>query len=124
MVIAHEMGHVLFSLVDEYGGFTNPSGIGPYCGHTIMNGPDQANAICVAFNHCLDPAYNYAHQQYYQPPNSGRCLAGTDGWTIVQSRNFLPFSALPVNPSTTSADQWNVLQANERFLSSVSVTGG
>lgn len=51
LIIAHEHGHGLFGLDDEYGDD------GAFCGHSIMNGPDNwTYRFCKPISHCYDSA--------------------------------------------------------------------
>jgi len=116
--LAHEFGHSQFGFGDEYQK-NNPAGQGPFCGHTIMNFPDQSHTLCTAQNHCKDPAQISGGGSF--SGTSAQCASGTDGWSQLRASGKVTY--VPAfSPNTEIPDQWDSLRNNSYFLDAVSVT--
>ncbi len=119
--LAHEWGHQALGLEDEYETIKWSSGdLGPFCGHTLMNGPRNSHTLCTALNHCQDPGYSEDSHRNYRPPADYDCSYRNSNWQNLADSGTVPPGAVP--PPYTMADQWDSLRRNEVWLNAVSVT--
>lgn len=118
-ILAHEVGHASFSLPDEYG----PSwGIhGPFCGHSIMNGPNNSHIFCTGLGHCKDPGVNSSGVPYTPPPGppSFNCTPSGAMWWRLDLAHQLPTTAYPDH--TRTADPTKTLPDNTWANGAISV---
>lgn len=121
-VLAHEWGHAQLGIpTDEYeviGGW-NDGDVGAFCGHSIMNGPDQSHTLCTGLGHCEDPAYSSMSGRYYAAPVGYDCSDSGSMWQRVSNSGLVLPSAIP--GSATMPDQWDSLRANDYWKNDIIV---
>lgn len=115
-VLAHELGHTQFRFLDEYEtiGAWSDGNRGAYCGHSLMNGPNQrTHTLCNTLNHCTDPAFSTKSQRFFSVPSGHSCAAGSDPWSALNASGLVPYAVL--QPGWTP-DQWDSLRQNAQFM--------
>jgi len=112
--LSHEFGHSQFAFGDEY---VSPAG--PFCGHTVMNGPDQSHSLCTPYTHCKDPALKSDGTPY--TASAAKCASGTDDWSELRASGKAAYVG-NFEPAQTIPDQWDSLRNNSYFKDDVSVT--
>lgn len=108
-VVAHELGHGLLGLPDEYSGPWKHEG--PFCGHSLMNGPGNSHILCTGLNHCRDP------RPGYYPPPGFNCSSSGAMWAVVSA--LVPAGTAPWPGQT--ADPSKVLPDNYWAQAQISV---
>lgn len=100
LIFAHEAGHGLFGLENEYG----PAG--GYCGHSIMNGPQNwTYRFCKPINHCYDGAPGS-----FIPAGKDCTAAGSNWWDLTNGYGSWIWS-LP-NLYVDSSQPWKRFDEN------------
>jgi hypothetical protein len=111
-VWSHEWGHSRLGLSagintsDEYGA-------GPACGHTVMNGPANANFLCSDLNHCRDGTASNSAAVCANFPNSN--------WKTMGMSGVTPAGVIPAGSSGDAFIQmfWT---PNQSAMAAVQVT--
>lgn len=121
---AHEYGHSLMGdLPDEYSG-PWPD-VGPFCGHSLMNGPGNSHILCTEKNHCKDPAFWGSGVR--QPPAGFNCGASGTMWSRIAAGGKVPvgvgpFYMMTADPTKVSPDNATVLLPGNNASPLVTVT--
>ncbi|MBE7481897.1 MAG: hypothetical protein HS104_18200 [Polyangiaceae bacterium] len=107
-VLAHEFGHALLGLPNEYSGpWLNT---GPFCGHSLMNGPGNSHILCTGHNHCRDP------RPGFYPPLGFNCSSSGAMWELADMlvpAGVPPWSGETADPSKVLPDNyWAQAQIN------------
>jgi hypothetical protein len=90
---AHEWGHSVMSFADEY------AAGGSFCGHSVMNGPNNTHFWCNANTHCKDGLITL-------PAGDSRCNSGQDNWSKAPASWARPLN-LSSEPDTELFNNWN-----------------
>jgi hypothetical protein len=126
LLMSHEFSHAHLSLYDEYEGISWPGeawnyDLGPFCGHTVMNGPSQSHTLCSSHTHCKDPQWSTKSARYYRPRagNEFVCDPTRSGWSFLVADGYVYSDTAPV--AGKSVDPWDSLRKNQYFLDQVAV---
>jgi hypothetical protein len=126
--LAHEWAHAHVELhYDEYEVISwSGRDMGPFCGHSILNGPDLGNGrshtLCTGLNHCEDPAWSSKSGRYFTAPSGFDCSDNGSAWYHIEhdlDYPRLPETAIPA--SNRTQDQWDSLRRNEVWLANINV---
>jgi hypothetical protein len=83
-----------WGLPDEY-----QEGAGPFCGHSLMNGPGNSRIFCSPSNHCYDPAGG-------SPPPGFNCSSSGAMWNLVQQSGKVPAGVGPSDQQVADVSGW------------------
>ena len=103
-ILAHEFGHSMLGLPDEYVQEHWPDPGGAICGHSLMNGPGNSHLFCTGLGHCLNPTPGF-----YPPPGFD-CSDNGSMWWRLYVAGLVPTGVPPWSGET--ADPTKVLPDN------------